>query len=66
MNQEKLVLYLKKKFKSDVKINEFKQIGKGVYGTAYLIDFNTEKENKRLVLKTMALEIGRASCRERV
>ena len=55
MNQEKLVLYLKKKFNSDVKINEFKQIGKGVYGTAYLIDFNTEKENKRLVLKTMAL-----------
>ena len=55
MDQEKLRLYLEKKFNSQVKINEFKKLGKGVYGTAYLIDFNTEKENKRLVLKTMAL-----------
>ena len=55
MDQEKLRQYLEKKFNSQVKINEFKKLGKGVYGTAYLIDFNTEKENKRLVLKTMAL-----------
>lgn len=55
MDPKKLKEYLEKKFSSQVKINEFKQLGKGVYGTAYIIDFNTEKEHKRLVLKTMAL-----------
>jgi hypothetical protein len=45
--------YLSEKFGPDMKINEFKQLGKGVYGTAYLIDFDTVEGNKRLVLKTM-------------
>jgi len=53
INKEQLKDYLEKKFGSDIKINEFKELGKGVYGTAYLIDFNAGDENKRLVLKTM-------------
>ena len=45
--------YLSEKFGS-VNVNEFKLLGKGVYGTTYLIDFDTADGNRRLVLKTMA------------
>ena len=37
------------------KLNKFEELGKGVYGTAYILDFDTPNENKRLVLKTMGL-----------
>lgn len=44
--------YLSEKF-GPITVNEIRILGKGVYGTAYLIDFDTAEENKRLVLKTM-------------
>ncbi len=52
--EKKMEGYLKEKFGA-VKINEFKKLGKGVYGVAYLIDFDTPKGKKRLVLKQMPL-----------
>jgi tRNA A-37 threonylcarbamoyl transferase component Bud32 len=55
IRKEKLNQYLAKKFGPGIKINEFRPIGRGVYGTAYLLDFDTQKGRKRLVLKTMAL-----------
>lgn len=45
--------YLGQRFGGPVRINEFRLLGKGVYGTAYLIDFNSKAGAKRLVLKTM-------------
>ncbi len=53
VERKKVEKYLEKKF-GKVKLNKFKELGKGVYGTAYLLDFNLENgENKRLVLKNM-------------
>ncbi len=54
IRQDELLNYLENKF-GNIKLNKFELLGKGVYGTAYLIDFTLENgENKRLVLKTMA------------
>ncbi|MFH1424149.1 MAG: aminoglycoside phosphotransferase family protein [archaeon] len=55
ITDKEIELYLKDKFGKDAKLNEFKELGKGVYGTAYLVDFDAGKENQRLVLKTMGL-----------
>ena len=55
IKKEQLKKYLADRFESEIKLNEFKELGKGVYGTAYLINFDTKDRNKRLVLKTMGL-----------
>ncbi|HIK00319.1 TPA: phosphotransferase [archaeon] len=54
INKENLKTYLAKKFGGQIKFKEFKKLGKGVYGEAYLIDFNSGKGRKKVVLKTMA------------
>ena len=54
INRENLKKYLGKTFGRPLKINEFRQLGKGVYGEAYLIDFSSKKGRKKAVLKTMA------------
>ena len=54
INKDKLVQYLEKKF-GKVTLNKFEELGKGVYGTAYLIEFSSAQGNQRLVLKTMDL-----------
>lgn len=54
IKKESLKKYLENKFGKPIKINELRLLGKGVYGTAYLIDFNSKNKRKRLVLKTMA------------
>ncbi|MFO7872272.1 MAG: aminoglycoside phosphotransferase family protein [Candidatus Undinarchaeales archaeon] len=53
VEREKVEKYLEKKF-GKIKLNNFKELGKGVYGTAYLLDFDLENgKNKKLVLKNM-------------
>ncbi len=53
ITKEELISYLEKKFGSPIKINEFKLLGRGVYGEAHLVDFNSAKGRKRIVLKEM-------------
>ena len=53
IDKDNLKKYLAKKFGGPVKINELRLLGKGVYGKAHLIDFNSAKGRKRVVLKEM-------------
>ncbi|MCD4740467.1 aminoglycoside phosphotransferase family protein [archaeon] len=52
IDKKKLLSYLNKKF-GEVKLNKIELLGRGVYGIAYLIDFDSNQGKKRLVLKTM-------------
>src|SRR3989344_921862 len=53
LQKDSLKKYLGQKFGKPVKINDFRIIGEGVYGTAYLLDFKAKNGANRLVLKTM-------------
>lgn len=52
--QQRITKYLTEKFHA-TKVNEFRELGKGVYGTAFLIDFDTPQGKRRVVLKKMNL-----------
>ncbi len=53
IQKDSIKKYLSKKFGGPIKINDFRILGKGVYGTAHLIDFNSKSGANRVVLKTM-------------
>lgn len=58
MNLKELELkkYLEKKYNKKISNLKIEKLGSGVLGTGYLLEFETEKEKQRLILKTLFTE----------
>lgn len=53
LSERQIKKYLKEKFKGIVRNLKITEIGSGVVGTGYLLEFNCNKKNHRLILKSI-------------
>jgi len=54
LEEKAVIKYLSKLFHPPISVSTFKKLGVGVLGVAYLIEFESSGEKKRLVLKTLS------------